>query len=107
SLVVTTATGRGINVIDFLALDQKSVTMENIAKFFKREDSSWRSIQQIIIDKDFVEWRVLDKAFPDAKVLLCQFHVLTYWRKICKRDKLSMKVTKRDTMESAFAKRIN
>ncbi|KUF78886.1 hypothetical protein AM588_10000534 [Phytophthora nicotianae] len=37
SLVVTTATGRGINVIDFLALDQKSVTMENIVEFFKRK----------------------------------------------------------------------
>ncbi|KAG6943168.1 hypothetical protein JG687_00018619, partial [Phytophthora cactorum] len=64
------------------------------------------TIQTIVIDKDFVEWRVLDKAFPDAKVLLCQFHALTYWHKVCKCDKFKMKVTERDTMESAFAKLI-
>ncbi|KAF1790965.1 MULE transposase domain [Phytophthora cactorum] len=89
-----------------LALDQKAVTMENIVEFFKRKNRAWKSIQTIVIDKDFVEWRVLDKAFPDAKVLLCQFHALTYWRKVCKHDKFNMKVTERDTMESAFAKLI-
>ncbi|KAG3231055.1 hypothetical protein PI124_g23850 [Phytophthora idaei] len=78
SLAVTTATGRGIPVIDFLALDQKAVTMENIVELFKRKNPSWKSIQTIVIDKDFVEGRVLNKAFPDAKVLLCQFHALTY-----------------------------
>ncbi|KAG3059407.1 hypothetical protein PI125_g25059 [Phytophthora idaei] len=78
NLAVTTATGRGIPVIDFLALDQKAVTMENIVELFKRKNPSWKSIQTIVIDKDFVEGRVLNKAFPDAKVLLCQFHALTY-----------------------------
>ncbi|KAF1784227.1 hypothetical protein GQ600_5726 [Phytophthora cactorum] len=81
------------------ALDQKAVTMENIVEFFKRKNPSWKSIQTIVIDKDFVEWGY-------AKVLLCQFHALTYWRKVCKRDKFNMKVTERDTMESAFAKLI-
>ncbi|EGZ20035.1 hypothetical protein PHYSODRAFT_411015, partial [Phytophthora sojae] len=38
SLVVTSATGRGIPVIDFLALDQKDGTMERILEFFKRHN---------------------------------------------------------------------
>ncbi|KAG4038312.1 hypothetical protein PC123_g26124 [Phytophthora cactorum] len=84
SLVVTTATGIGIPLSGRVL----------------------ETIQTIVIDKDFVEWRVLDKAFPDAKVLLCQFHALTYWHKVCKCDKFKMKVTERDTMESAFAKLI-
>ncbi|POM79210.1 Hypothetical protein PHPALM_3166 [Phytophthora palmivora] len=89
SLVVTTATGRGIPVIDFLALDQTTVTMERIISFFNRRNPTWYLVQTIVIDKDFVEWR---------------FHALTYWRKVCRRPKFKLKVTQRDGMESAFAK---
>ncbi|ETP38984.1 hypothetical protein, variant [Phytophthora nicotianae P10297] len=106
SLVVTSATGRGIPIIDFLALDQKFATMKYIVEFFKRHNPSWKSIRTIVIDKDFVEWRVLEKAFPHAKVLLCQFHALTYWRKVCRRPKFNLKMVQQDTMEAAFAKLI-
>ncbi|EGZ26436.1 hypothetical protein PHYSODRAFT_483448, partial [Phytophthora sojae] len=57
----------------------------------------------VVIDKDFMEWRVLDRAFPDAKVVLCQFHALTYWRKVCARAKFNLSMNQRDAMESAFA----
>ncbi|KAF1788269.1 hypothetical protein GQ600_6741 [Phytophthora cactorum] len=60
--------------------------MENIVEFFKRKNPSWKAIQTFVIDIDFVEWCVLAKAFPDTKILLCQFYALTYWRKVCKRD---------------------
>ncbi|KAE9172750.1 hypothetical protein PF004_g27181 [Phytophthora fragariae] len=104
SLVVTSATGRGVPVIDFLALDQKADTMERIMDFFKQRNPTWKKIKTIVIDKDFVEWRVLEKAFPNAKVLLCQFHALTYWRKVCRRVKFNLTMVQRDEMEAAFAK---
>ncbi|EGZ08890.1 hypothetical protein PHYSODRAFT_525775, partial [Phytophthora sojae] len=49
-LVVTSATGRGIPVVDFLALDQKDGTMERILEFFKRHNPSWTSIETFSID---------------------------------------------------------
>ncbi|POM71282.1 Hypothetical protein PHPALM_12167 [Phytophthora palmivora] len=106
SLLVTSATGRGIPVVDFLALDQKGETMLLIVEFFKRKNPSWNNIQTVVIDKDFVEWRILDDAFPSAKILLCQFHALTYWRKVCRRPKFDLKMAQRDEMEAAFAKLI-
>ncbi|EGZ26435.1 hypothetical protein PHYSODRAFT_421085, partial [Phytophthora sojae] len=38
SLVVTSATGRGIPVVDFLSLDQKAPTTTQIVEFFKRNN---------------------------------------------------------------------
>ncbi|POM81192.1 Hypothetical protein PHPALM_874 [Phytophthora palmivora] len=105
-LLVTSSTGRGILVIDFFALDQKGETMLLIVEFFKRKNPSWNNIQTVVIDKDFVEWRILDDAFSSAKILLCQFHALTYWRKVCRRPKFDLKMAQRDEMEAAFAKLI-
>ncbi|POM69324.1 Hypothetical protein PHPALM_14403 [Phytophthora palmivora] len=105
-LLVTSATGRGIPIVDFLALDQKGETMLLIVEFFKRKNPSWNNIQTVVIDKEFVEWRILDDAFPSAKILLCQFHALTYWRKVCRRPKFDLKMEQKDEMEAAFAKLI-
>ncbi|GMF51831.1 unnamed protein product [Phytophthora fragariaefolia] len=106
SLVVTSATGRGIPVVDFLALDQKAETMQLILDLFKRHNPTWPSILTVAIDKDFTEWRVLEKTFPEFKILLCQIHAITYWRKVCRRPKYNLKLSQRDAMESAFGKLI-
>ncbi|EGZ04776.1 hypothetical protein PHYSODRAFT_535661, partial [Phytophthora sojae] len=58
----------------------------------------------VVINKDFMEWRVLDRAFPDAKVVLCQFHALTYWRKVCARAKFNLSMNQRDAMEICIRK---
>ncbi|GMG18187.1 unnamed protein product [Phytophthora fragariaefolia] len=47
---------------------------------FKRNNPAWSRINCILIDKDFGEISVLKKALPDARLLLCQFHVLKYLR---------------------------
>ncbi|POM75685.1 LOW QUALITY PROTEIN: Hypothetical protein PHPALM_7173 [Phytophthora palmivora] len=49
------APGRGVPVIDFLPVVQKATTVEHIVEFFKRENSSWTSVQTSIIDNNFVE----------------------------------------------------
>jgi hypothetical protein len=35
-------------------------------------------VKSFVIDKDYKEWRVLLRVFPESEVLLCQFHV-TKW----------------------------
>ncbi|OWZ20413.1 hypothetical protein PHMEG_0005169 [Phytophthora megakarya] len=80
--VVTPATERGFRVINFLALDQKAITMEIISSFFNTKNTSLGQIETVVIDKDFMEWRVFEKGFPTAKTILCQFHAVTYWRKV-------------------------
>ncbi|POM78914.1 LOW QUALITY PROTEIN: Hypothetical protein PHPALM_3505 [Phytophthora palmivora] len=104
NLVVTTATGRGIPVIDFRALDQKAVTMEGTISYFKRRNHTWYLVQTIVIDKDFVERRVLEKAFPKAKIIF--FTPSLTGEKFCRPPKFNLKVTQRDVVESAFAKLI-
>ncbi|OWZ16468.1 hypothetical protein PHMEG_0009738 [Phytophthora megakarya] len=105
-LIVTSATGKGVPVVDFLALDQKAGTMERLLNFFKQKNPSWGCIQTVVIDKDFVEWRVLEKVFLDAKVALYRFHALTYWRKVCRKAKYNFSMVRRDAMEAVFAKLI-
>ncbi|EGZ13249.1 hypothetical protein PHYSODRAFT_510456, partial [Phytophthora sojae] len=56
--------------------------MTTILEYFQEKNPSWRMISYIVIDKDFVEWRVLKTLFPAAKVLLCQFHAISYWKKV-------------------------
>ncbi|KAF1779881.1 hypothetical protein GQ600_7176 [Phytophthora cactorum] len=69
-LVATTPTGRGYPVLDFMLLNEKAVTLEKIFEFFKNTNTSWMKIRTFVIDKHFVEWRVLEKCFPSANVLL-------------------------------------
>ncbi|EGZ14858.1 hypothetical protein PHYSODRAFT_509158 [Phytophthora sojae] len=59
--------------------------MTTILEYFQEKNPSWRMISSIVIDKDFVEWRVLKTLFPAAKVLLCQFHAISYWKKVMQR----------------------
>lgn len=48
---------------------------------FKQSNPAWSKIQVVVTDKDFKEKDVLAEAFPDARQLLCQFHVIDYLRK--------------------------
>ncbi|EGZ20253.1 hypothetical protein PHYSODRAFT_489519 [Phytophthora sojae] len=61
-------------------------------------------ISSIVIDKDFVEWRVLKTLFPAAKVLLCQFHAISYWKKVMQRAPYKLKVSERDELLNLMIK---
>ncbi|POM81601.1 Hypothetical protein PHPALM_403 [Phytophthora palmivora] len=74
SLVVTSATGRGVPVVDFLSVDQKAATMEYIVEFFKRKKSV---VDTFFRDTEFVGWRVIGMAVPHVDVMLFQSYALT------------------------------
>ncbi|KAE9217536.1 hypothetical protein PF005_g8627 [Phytophthora fragariae] len=59
SLVVTTATGRGFPVFDFVCLNEQALTVSTILNYFKEKNPGWRRIESVVIDKDYVEWSVL------------------------------------------------
>lgn len=71
SLLVTCPSGRGIPVLDFISLGERAVSMTKILEFFKSKNSGWRSIKTFVIDKDNNKWRVLERCFLEATVLLC------------------------------------
>lgn len=77
SLMVTSATGGGITVMYFLCLNQTKDMVGSILDFFTRENPGiTASVATVVIDKDYVEWKVLEEKFPLATILLCQFHVI-------------------------------
>jgi hypothetical protein len=48
---------------------------------FKELNPAWVNIRVVVTDKDFNENGVLAEAFPNARQILCQFHVIDYLRK--------------------------
>jgi hypothetical protein len=98
-LLVTSPTGRGIPIYDFIAVDEKAAKMTEILTFFKKTNEVWPDIKTFVIDKDFVEWRVLETCFPEAKVLLCQYHAVTYWKKVLQKRTYDLKVAQREVLE--------
>ncbi|KAG6580146.1 Zinc finger SWIM domain-containing protein 3 [Phytophthora cinnamomi] len=104
SLVVTTATGRGFPVVDFICLNQRAPMLTTILGYFQEKNPGWRLISSIVIDKDFVEWRVLKTLLPDAKVLLCQFHAISYWKKVMQRAPYKVKLSERDELLNLMIK---
>ncbi|RLN10476.1 hypothetical protein BBJ28_00022180 [Nothophytophthora sp. Chile5] len=85
-----------------MALNEQTDTMRVILGFFKQHNPGWTEIVSFIIDKDFVEWRVLEEMFLNAKVLLCQFHAISYWKRLTQR-RFSLKLTERDEVQASFA----
>ncbi|OWY99964.1 Cysteine protease [Phytophthora megakarya] len=42
-------------------------------------------LRVIVVDKDLNEIRVLESHFPDARILICHFHVIMYLNEMCAR----------------------
>jgi hypothetical protein len=55
--------------------------LEQACESFKLSNEWWEAVECIMVDKDFTEMAVLGKAFPNARVLLCEWHVKKYLRK--------------------------
>ncbi|ETI34096.1 hypothetical protein L914_21482 [Phytophthora nicotianae] len=96
SLLVTTATGRGFLVLDFICRDQQAVAISAILTYFKEKNPGWRNIVSVVIGKDFVEWWALMESFPDVKVVLCQFHAIAYWKMVMKRSTFRLTISQQE-----------
>ena len=75
-LMVEDGFGHGRNVFYAATAQEDTTHLQRIVQSFKEQNSAWRSIRVIIIDKDFTEWKVLNEEFPDAVILYCQWHVI-------------------------------
>ncbi|EGZ28239.1 hypothetical protein PHYSODRAFT_375298, partial [Phytophthora sojae] len=53
--------------------------------YFKKRNGKWSDVQSFVIDEHFTEWKVLNKCFPSAWVLLCQFHAIAFWKKLLRK----------------------
>lgn len=98
SLLVTCPMGRGVSVVDFLTPNQKALTMRTILEFFKQTDAKWPQIRTVVIDKDFAEWKAFESAFPFVKILLYQFHTISYWKKVVQKRSFNLNVAQRETI---------
>jgi len=93
-------------VLDFIALNQQAETTAKIFEFFKERNPKWSQITSVVIDKDFVEWAVLTKCLPSAKVVLCQYHVISFWQKLLLKRKYNLRQTHRESVKKLISSMI-
>ena len=73
-----------------------AVNFEEAVRHFKATQPRWKDVRVFITDKDLTEVNVLERAFPEARVLLCQFHVDKYLREECTKEKYGLSMKKKD-----------
>ncbi|KAE8882539.1 hypothetical protein PF003_g33349 [Phytophthora fragariae] len=54
---------------------------------FKRANEHWRFVRIVIVDKDMREIDIIRKKFPEARVLLCHFHVIKWLHETIRKSK--------------------
>ncbi|POM81582.1 Hypothetical protein PHPALM_430 [Phytophthora palmivora] len=52
--VVTTATGGGFPVVDFICLNEYAVTIKTILKYFMEKNPMWTNVNSVVIDNDLL-----------------------------------------------------
>ncbi|ETK79533.1 hypothetical protein F441_14879 [Phytophthora nicotianae CJ01A1] len=80
--------------------------ISTVLEYFKEKNSRWDQILSVVIVKDFTEWKVLEETFPSAKILLCQFHAISYWKKVMKRSVYGIKIAQSDELLALMMKRL-
>ncbi|OWY94471.1 hypothetical protein PHMEG_00035783 [Phytophthora megakarya] len=82
SIMAHDSFGKGQFVQHAVVQNERNPTLLTSLEEFKCNKPAWTRIKCILIDKDFEEISVLTTAFPNATLLLCQFHVLKYLREL-------------------------
>ncbi|POM74259.1 Hypothetical protein PHPALM_8812 [Phytophthora palmivora] len=78
SFMVHDSHGRGQHVQHALMTDERAESMRLAILQFKRCNPACPAVTCIVVDKDFTEIGVFRSEFPDARVLLYQFHAIRY-----------------------------
>jgi hypothetical protein len=81
--MATSVTGKGVPVLDFLCLSQGVTMMSTVLEVFvEGNDMAMDIIESFVIDKDYKEWKAVSTVFTGAAVVLCQFHVLKWFKMV-------------------------
>ncbi|EEY69056.1 uncharacterized protein PITG_23301 [Phytophthora infestans T30-4] len=94
--------GHGQFVQHALLQNERRHTLVTAIEEFKQNNPAWTRVQSILIDKDVTELSVLRAAFPDASILLCQFHVLKYLREAVASSDYGFTSWQKDQLRSTF-----
>lgn len=78
SFMIEDGYGHGRTVFYAAISEESSQYISAIAKAFKSCNPSFSKTKVIIIDKDFIEIKVIKEEFPEVNILFCQFHVIKH-----------------------------
>ncbi|KAE9319835.1 hypothetical protein PF008_g18169 [Phytophthora fragariae] len=90
SFMITDAYGKGQFAQHALVDQETDANMELAVEAFQENNKDWAKVAVIMVDKDLTEIGVLEKKFPNARVLLCRFHVLKWFRQIRTDDRFAL-----------------
>jgi hypothetical protein len=86
SLMITSASGHGVSVCDLLCVEQREAMMSLVFEYFTNVNpTAIDTVKSFVVDKDYKEWRVLERLFVKSAVLLCQFHVARWFAYVTMR----------------------
>lgn len=57
------------------------VSLQWLIEVFRNNNEMWPNTTKVMTDKDQTLRKVLSKTFPNAKLLLCKFHVLQAFKR--------------------------
>jgi hypothetical protein len=117
--VATAAIGHDVSVLDFLCVNQKKETLVAVLEYFTQKNPTWQSLKSVVID--ITEWGGLESVLLCAKirdartrcerehagtdtvlldqVMPCQFHTLSYLRRMMGGAKNIIHLAHRDEIE--------
>ncbi|GMF34450.1 unnamed protein product [Phytophthora fragariaefolia] len=81
SLMAHDTFGKGQFVQHALLQNERWPTLLTALEQFKSNTPAWIKLKCVLVAKAFTEMSVLQTPFPGVTMLLCQFHVLKYFRK--------------------------
>jgi zinc finger SWIM domain-containing protein 3 len=70
------ASGESEIVAFFLTSSEDTLTLTDMLETFQNKTEKWSQIVTVFTDKDMTERDSIQRAFPNASLLLCLFHVL-------------------------------
>lgn len=82
SVMVKDSCGRGQFVNRSLVDSESKVNLQRSIAQLKATNPQWTRVRVVVTDKDIAERDAIQREFPAAQLILCQFHVIWYLSKV-------------------------
>lgn len=82
--------------------NERKATLRAACVAFKSTNPRWPYVQAIVIDKDFTEIALLREEFPEARLLLCHFHVIKALSSEVVKPKYNLSVWQRNQLNETL-----